>query len=169
VVSSIYGRGTLLIGPLLDERGGRLPGGVAMAPPGVFLRTDEACSEPLSRAGWRLAVWSRGVQLDQHRPIGHESLSLGEAAEYVRVRTPRHVEWMRLVVRAQMDVMLGLTRPDFEGRLPAAADRACLALRALAEESAGAFGDRRELDYVESQMEGDRVSLQAAIDSWSAS
>jgi len=163
VVPAIHGRGTLLIGPLISGAGNVLKGSVAIAPPGVFLRTDASASEELSRRGWRLATWASEVKLDQQRPIDHRRMTLAEAVSYVEARDSTYVEWMRAVVRAQLDVLLGLTRPDSSGQLPAAADRACHSLNELAATATAAFGDRQEIAYVETQLRPDReLFLQAA-------
>lgn len=162
VVSAIHGRGTLLIGPLRHSPGGSPAGSVALAPPGVFVRTDAGAAEELSRKWWRLATWAPGVNLDQHRPIAHEQLSLARAAEYVWRRSPEHVDWMRATVRLQLDALLGLSRPDAAGMLSPMADRACNRLIELAGLAATAFGDEQELLYVERQLRPDRELFSSA-------
>lgn len=158
VIAAVHGPGTLLIGPAGDELGGRREGTIAVAAPGTHLRMPAPADETLRRHGWRIATWSFGARLDS-APISCDTVDLAAVQRFVQAQAPEHLPWIRSIVRAQIDVLIGMSRPDGRGVMPRAADRACLSLQALLKRCDLVFGDQDDSAYAERELRSDRALL----------
>jgi hypothetical protein len=159
VIAAVHGPGTLLVGPAGDELGGQREGTTAVAAPGTLLRMSVPADEMLSRYGWRIATWSFAARLDASPPMSCDSVDLAAVQRFVWAQAPEHLPWVRSIVRAQIDVLIGMSRPDGRGVMPRTADRACLSLRALLKQCDLAFGDRDDAAYAQHELRSDRALL----------
>jgi len=140
VVPAIHGRGEILVGP--DPYATPGDGAMAVAPPGVLLRTPAQDGEPLSRAGWREARWAKDaegrVMIDQSRPIAHIEVPLAQVVEDVAEWAPEQLEWIASIVERRLRLTLGRMAPDARGRYHQDAEPAAdelFRLRRKADES----------------------------------
>lgn len=148
VVSAVHGRGTLLLGPLVQEGETR---GWVFAPPGVRLATpesDDPAAPPISISGWREALWMPDadgtIAIDHGRPISLDTCRFGTVLEHVCSRCPEHLSWIWETLDDYLRTLHLQTRQWANGaRAPShkLATRAMNALVADTEEALEALDD----------------------------
>jgi hypothetical protein len=118
VASSVYGRGTMLMGPMDKE--GTLA--VTVAPPGVPLPTPADFQAPLASAGWRvawlMAVGDGNVIVDEQEPFDLDAMSFEDVVGLILDHCPQHLGWLAEQVDARARNTAFTMQPDHRGYVP---------------------------------------------------
>jgi hypothetical protein len=140
---SVYGRGTVVYGPV-DKKVS-----VVLAPPSVPLPTPPDWAAPLASSGWR-AAWMMpladgSVILDEQEPFDLDALSFADAVAIVIDHCPQYLPWMADQVMMRVRNTASTLRPDRNGVVPAGAghrEAALVEMLAGAEEAVMIHGAR---------------------------
>jgi hypothetical protein len=137
VTSSVYGRGTMLMGPM-DEDG---QVAVTLAPPGVPLPTPAQFQAPLASAGWRvawlMAVGDGNIIADEQDPFDLDAMSFEDVVGFVLDHCPQHLGWLAEQVVARARNTAFTLKPDHRGYVPpGAAHREATLIGMLADAEA---------------------------------
>lgn len=118
IASSVYGRGTMLMGPM-DQDG---TVAVTLAPPGVPLPTPADFQAPLASAGWRaawlMAVGDGNVIVDEQEPFDLDAMTFEDVVGLVLDHCPQHLGWLAEQVVARARNTAFTLRPDHRGYVP---------------------------------------------------
>lgn len=153
VVASVWGSGSLLIGPHGRQ------GAQALVPNGVLAPSCGGDGE-LSRAGWRLLTWELAdgpSAVQRRRPDTVEAIDVVAAAVYVNFYATERAAWLQDRVRADLanlDVLLWHSDADGETLIDVARDR-----DELLDDARRAFG---ACWVVERERDAERLRLPAA-------